>query len=202
MDLGTALNHTLIYLANGLLVTFYFLWSQGPLLLALVCAATVAAHYDRQTRRVAGERVRRYGRGRQTHASYRPYWETGAAIGLWLFVSLSSVPLISLIGALMLPLPLLPLDGDGRPSPAPCNRRPAAPRPPVPPSPVPFSRDGRPCGSTSGPHRLPAPLAGDQQPVPRHRPPCARRPCRRTPFPVALRPAVRGKMRDERQKGL
>jgi hypothetical protein len=101
MNLGTALNHTLIYLANGLLVVFYFLWSQGPLLLALVCAATVAAHYDRQTRRVAGERVRRYGRGRQTHASYRPYWETGAAIGLWLLASILSAPPIPFIGALM-----------------------------------------------------------------------------------------------------
>ncbi|MGD9099482.1 MAG: hypothetical protein PVF45_03310 [Anaerolineae bacterium] len=155
--MGTALNHTLIYLTNGLLVVFYFLWSQGPLLLALVCAATVAAHYDHQTRRVAGEQVRRYRRCRQMHAPYRPYRETSTAIGLWLFVSLSSVPLISFIGALMLPSPLAPLDGDGRPT------------------------------LVTG-HPAPGgPVAGPS--------PVARR-------PVALGPALRGRTRDGRQKGL
>lgn len=95
------LGHNLIYLANGLLVIFYFLWSQGPLLLALACATTIALVYDRQARRLVGDRVRRYGRGRQVQASYRSYWETGVAASLWLVASLSSAPPIPLIGALM-----------------------------------------------------------------------------------------------------
>jgi hypothetical protein len=95
MNLRTALNHILIYLADGLLVTFHFLWSRG-LLLALVCMATVVTLYDRQTRRIGRGRVRRRGRGRQTHTSYRPCWETGAAIGLWLFASFASASPVSL----------------------------------------------------------------------------------------------------------
>jgi hypothetical protein len=101
MDLGRFFNHTLIYLANGLLAVFYFLWSQGPLLLSLACAAVVALVYDRQTRRVVGERARRYQRGQQVRASRRPYWETLGAVALWLPASLLSAPPIPLIGALM-----------------------------------------------------------------------------------------------------
>jgi hypothetical protein len=101
MDLETYLNHTLLYTANGLLAVFYFLWSQGPLLLALACAAAVALVYDRQTRRIVGERALRYERGQRVQASRRPYWETLGAIGLWLPASLLSAPPIPLIGALM-----------------------------------------------------------------------------------------------------
>ncbi len=101
MNLETRLNHTLIYTANGILTVAYFLWSQGPLLLALACAATVAFVYDRQTRRMVGERARRYQRGQQVYASRRPYWETLGAIGLWLPASLLSAPPIPIIGALM-----------------------------------------------------------------------------------------------------
>jgi hypothetical protein len=96
MNLGTVSGHILICLANSLLVIFYFLWLQGPLLLALVCATTIVALYDRQTRRIVEERVRRRGRGWQAHASYRPRWETGAAIDLWLPASLASVSPVSL----------------------------------------------------------------------------------------------------------
>jgi len=101
MGFGMFFNHTLIYLANGLLAVFYLLWSQGPLLLALACAGIVALAYDRQTRRLVGERARRYGRGWQVRASRRPYWETLGAIGLWLPASFLSAPPIPLIGALM-----------------------------------------------------------------------------------------------------
>ena len=94
-------NYTLIYQANGLLITCCFLWSQGPLLLATVFAATVLLAYDCQVRWIVGDRVRRYRRSRQTHASHCLHWKTGAAIGLWLLASLSSAPPTSFIGALM-----------------------------------------------------------------------------------------------------
>ena len=100
-NVETFLNHTLVYLANGLLTVFYFLWSQGPLLSALACAATVFLVYDRQVRRVAGDRMRRYERGQQVQASHRSYWETGIAIGLWSVASLCSAPPIPFIGASM-----------------------------------------------------------------------------------------------------
>jgi hypothetical protein len=101
MDWETAINHSLIYLANGLLAIFYFLWSNGPLLLALLCAVIVALVFDRPLRRTTGDRVRRYGRGQQAQASYRPYWETALAAGLWAVASLLSAPPIPLIGGLM-----------------------------------------------------------------------------------------------------
>jgi len=101
MNFETWLNHTLVYLTNGLLAVWYFLWSQGPLLLSLGCAAAIAALYDRRVRRQVGERVRRYGRGLQVHASHRSYWETLGAAGLWALASYLSAPPIPLIGGLM-----------------------------------------------------------------------------------------------------
>jgi hypothetical protein len=101
MDWETAFHHTLIYLANGLLATWYGLWSQGALLASLSCAVGVTWRYDHQVRRVAGERVRRYGRGQQVQASHRSYWETAVTAALWSAASLLSAPPIPLIGALM-----------------------------------------------------------------------------------------------------
>ncbi len=101
MNFETWLNHTLTYLANGILAVWYFLWSQGPLLLSLGCAVVIAVLYDRRTRHQAGERLRRYRRGQQVHASYRPYWETGGAVLLWSAASYLSAPPIPLIGGLM-----------------------------------------------------------------------------------------------------
>ena len=101
MDWEAGINHSLIYLANGLLAIFYFLWSNGPLLLALLCAAIVTLVFDRQSRKTAGDRVRRYGRGQRAQASYRPYWETAVAAIFWVTASLLSAPPIPLIGALM-----------------------------------------------------------------------------------------------------
>jgi len=101
VDWETTLNHTSIYPANGLLTLFYFLWSQGPLLLSSLCAAAVLLVYDRQARRTAGDRVRRYGRGRGVHVSYRSHWLTILTAVLWIVASLLSAPPIPLIGALM-----------------------------------------------------------------------------------------------------
>ena len=101
MDWEAGVNHSLIYLANGLLAIFYFLWSNGPLLLAVFCATLVALVFDRQSRKTVGDRLRRYGRGQQVQASYRPYWETGLAATLWAVASLLSAPPVPLIGALM-----------------------------------------------------------------------------------------------------
>ncbi len=101
MTFETWLNHTLTYLANGILAVWYFLWSQGPLLLSLGCAVAIVVLYDRRTRRQAGERMRRYRRGQQVHASCRPYWETGGAVLLWAVASYLSAPPIPLIGGLM-----------------------------------------------------------------------------------------------------
>ncbi len=101
MDWETRLNHTGTYLANGLLAVFYFLWSNGPLLLSLLCAVIVLLIYDRQERQVVGERVRRYGRGEQVQASRRSHWLTVTTAALWAVASLLSAPPIPLIGALM-----------------------------------------------------------------------------------------------------
>lgn len=101
MDWETTINHILTYLANGLLALFYFLYSRGPLLLALLCAALVFLVYDRGIRKTVGDRMRRYGRGQHVQASYRPYWETVLATLLWSVASLLSAPPIPLIGALM-----------------------------------------------------------------------------------------------------
>lgn len=51
-----------------MLAVFYFLWAHGPLLASLLCAAAVALIYDRQTRQLVGERIRRYERGLRTQA--------------------------------------------------------------------------------------------------------------------------------------
>jgi hypothetical protein len=101
MDREIAINHSLIYLANGLLAIFYFLYAHGPLLLALLCSALVFLVYDRGTRKTVGDRPRRYGRGPQVQASYRPYWETALTVLLWSVASFLSAPPIPIIGGLM-----------------------------------------------------------------------------------------------------
>ena len=101
MDWETWFHHSGTYLANGLLAVFYCLWSNGPALLSLLGAAGVLLVYDRQERRVVGDRVRRYGRGERIQASRRSHGLTLVTAASWTVAALLSAPPIPLIGASM-----------------------------------------------------------------------------------------------------
>ncbi len=99
--MNTTLADLLVVWANGFLATAYWLWENAAVLLAIVLALLIMRRYDREVRKVAGERTLRYGRGRIVLASRRSQYETLAALLLWTMAALLMAPPIPLIGLLM-----------------------------------------------------------------------------------------------------
>jgi hypothetical protein len=95
------LGDILVIWANGFLATVYWVWENAAVLLSIGLAWLILLHYDREVRRVAGERTLRYGRGQIVRASHRSHYETLAALILWVIAALLMAPPIPFIGLLM-----------------------------------------------------------------------------------------------------
>lgn len=83
------LEDALVIVANGFLVTLYFLAEHAFTLVALATGLIIAWRYDAEVIEQAGGRSRRYGRGGVTVLPRRsPRWRSLAAIGAWALASL------------------------------------------------------------------------------------------------------------------
>ncbi len=91
----------LVVWANGWLSTAYWTWDNAALILTIAIAAIIMARYDREVRRTAGERTRRYDRGVVVAASRRSLYETLAVLTAWTLAASVMAPPIPFIGLLM-----------------------------------------------------------------------------------------------------
>lgn len=91
----------LVVWANGWLSAAYWTWDNAALLMTGVIALIIMVRYDREVRRTAGERTRRYGRGVVVAASRRSLYETLAVLAAWTLAASVMAPPIPFIGLLM-----------------------------------------------------------------------------------------------------
>ena len=96
--MNPALGDSLVIWANGFLATVYWVWENAAVLLTIVVALLILRRYDREVRKVAGERTLRYGRGQTVLASHRTQYETLAALVIWMIAALLMAPPIPFIG--------------------------------------------------------------------------------------------------------
>ena len=99
--MSTDLADALVIWANGWLAAAYWTWDSAALLLTIGIAILITVRYDREVRRTAGERVRRYGRGEIIIASRRSLYETLAVLAVWSLAASVTAPPIPFIGLLM-----------------------------------------------------------------------------------------------------
>ena len=99
--MSTDLADALVIWANGWLAAAYWTWDSAALLLTIGIAIFITVRYDREVRRTAGERVRRYGRGQVIIASRRSLYETLAVLAVWSLAASVTAPPIPFIGLLM-----------------------------------------------------------------------------------------------------
>jgi hypothetical protein len=99
--MSTNLADALVIWANGWLAAAYWTWDSAALLLTIGIAILITGRYDREVRRTAGERVRRYGRGQVIIASRRSLYETLAVLAVWSLAASVTAPPIPFIGLLM-----------------------------------------------------------------------------------------------------
>jgi hypothetical protein len=97
------LTDLLIYLANGALVTIYFLGEHAAQLAAGVVAITLAATVDRLVQYQSVYAPQRYGAGavRPSHVPRTAQAMTGVAFSLWLAATWSFQSVVPVIGAVM-----------------------------------------------------------------------------------------------------
>ena len=99
--MSTDLADALVIWANGWLAAAYWTWNSAALLLTIGIAIFITVRYDREVRRTAGERVRRYGRGEIIIASRRSLYETLMVLAVWSLAASVTAPPIPFIGLLM-----------------------------------------------------------------------------------------------------
>ena len=99
--MNKGLADALVVWANGWLSTAYWTWDNAALILTVAIAAIIMARYDREVRRTAGERTKRYDRGVVVAASRRSQYETITVLVMWALAASVMAPPIPFVGLWM-----------------------------------------------------------------------------------------------------